>query len=160
LKWGLNTTPSENKIIDFTQFIDRYDSSYNFIGQSSRYLGKTDLSFSPAVVLKNRFTFEPFRNLHLSLFSQYVGKQFIDNTSNEERTLDPYFVNNIAMGYNIKTKLFKEIGFNLMINNILSVKYETNAWVYPYIYAGQETESNGYSPQALVNFLFGITLKM
>ena len=160
LKWRFNTTLSENKIVDFTQYIDNYDSAYNFTGQVSRYLGKTDLSFSPNMVLKNIITFKPYKTLYLSLSSQFIGKQFIDNTSNGERVLDPYFVNNIAIGYDIKTKLIKEIGFSLLINNIFSEKYESNAWVYPYIYAGKETESNGYSPQALINFLFGITLKI
>jgi iron complex outermembrane recepter protein len=160
LKWGFNTTISENKISDFTQYIDIYDSAYNFTGQVSRYLGKTDLSFSPAVVMKNRFTIHPYKTLTFSLISQYIGKQFIDNTLNGERTLDPYFVNNISAGYTLKTKLFREIGFNLMINNFFSEKYETNAWVYPYLYAGQEYESNGYSPQALIHFLVGITLKI
>lgn len=160
LKWSFNTTLSENKILDFTQYIDNYDSAYNFSGQVSRSLRKTDLSFSPNLILKNSITFNPYKALHLSLSSHYVGKQFIDNTSNGERTLDPYFVNSIAIGYDIKTKWIKEIGFSLLINNIFSEKYETNAWVYPYIFAGKETESNGYSPQALINFLFGITLKI
>jgi iron complex outermembrane recepter protein len=47
-----------------------------------------------------------------------------------------------------------------MAKNIFSEKYETNAWIYPYYLNGQSYESNGYFPQALVNFLFGITLKI
>lgn len=160
VNWNFNTTLSENKIMDFTQYIDTYDSAYNFTGQTSRYQGKTDLSFSPAIILKNKFTFKVYKSLHLNLSSQYIGKQFIDNTSNGGRILNPYFVNNIAISYNFATKPFKEIGFSLLINNIFSEKYETNAWVYPYIFAGTETESNGYSPQALVNFLLGITIKI
>jgi iron complex outermembrane recepter protein len=160
LKWGFNGTLSENKILDFTQFIDTYDSAYNFTGQVSRPLGRTDLSFSPSVVMKNTFTFKPYKGVHLSLDSRYIGKQYIDNTSNSDLTLDPYFVNNVIIGYDIHTKVFRDIGFNLMINNIFNVKYETNAWVYPYLYDGKEMESNGYSPQALINFLFGITLKI
>ena len=160
LKWGFNTTLSENKILDFTQYIDSYDSAYNLTGKVSHYLGKTDLSFSPGIILKNNLIFNPVKALYLTLSSQYVGKQYIDNSSNEERRLDPYFVNNIMIGYKMKVKPFKEIDVNLMINNIFSNKYETNAWVYPYLYAGQEYESNGYSPQALINFLVGITLKI
>jgi iron complex outermembrane recepter protein len=159
LNWGFNGTLSENKILDFTQYIDTYDADYNFTGQVSRNLGNTDLSFSPGVVLKNNFTFKPYKDLSLNLSSQYIGRQFIDNSSNGNRVLDPYLVNNISIGYKITTKVIKEIGFNLLVNNIFNVKYETNAWVYPYIYSGQETEVNGYSAQALVNFLFGITLK-
>jgi iron complex outermembrane receptor protein len=96
----------------------------------------------------------------LTLISRYIGKQYVDNTSDNDRALDAYFLNNILAGYTIRTKWIKEIGFNLAVNNIFSNKYETNAWVYPYYMDGQLYETNGYFPQALVNFLFGITIKV
>ncbi|HTX87572.1 MAG TPA: hypothetical protein VMC08_01180, partial [Bacteroidales bacterium] len=105
-------------------------------------------------------TFIPVKNLSLALISKYVGRQYIDNTSDKERSLDPFFINGIAAGYSLKTKFFKEIGFNLQVNNLFSVKYETNAWVYPYYMNGVEYEENGYFPQAPVNFLVGISLKI
>ncbi|MCX6251640.1 MAG: TonB-dependent receptor [Bacteroidetes bacterium] len=158
LNWNLSSTLSRNKIKDFTQYIDKYDSAYNFDGQESRQLGKTDLSFSPSVILTNNFSVRPVRNLHLTLISRYVGKQYIDNTSNNYRVLDPCFVNNVGIGYDIHTKLVRNIGINLMINNLFSAKYNSNGWVYPYIYNNKEYEENGYFPQALINFLLGISL--
>jgi iron complex outermembrane recepter protein len=160
LSWNINGTLSSNKIRDFTEYVDTYDSLWNFTGQASSFLGRTDLSFSPGFLFTNTFIFNPFKNLTLSLISRFVGKQYIDNTSSNDRVLQPWFVNNISLGYRFKTKVLKELGITLMINNLFSEKYESNAWVYRYYYNGQPSESNGFFPQALINFLVGITIKI
>jgi iron complex outermembrane receptor protein len=160
LKWDINSTLSVNRIKDFTEYTDIYDASWNLVGQQSHFLGKSDLSFSPSLILQNNLTFIPVKNLALALTSRYIGKQFIDNSSNKDRVLNPYLVSNVSAGYTIKTKWIREIGFNLAVNNIFSNKYETNAWVYPYYMEGKLYESNGYFPQALINFLFGVSLKI
>jgi iron complex outermembrane receptor protein len=160
LKWDITSTLSMNKIKDFTEFTDVYDASWNLSGQQSQYLGKTNISFSPSIILQDNLTFIPVKNLLLMLTSRYIGKQFIDNTSDNSRVLNAYFVNNVTAGYTIRTRVIKEIGFSLAINNIFSNKYETNAWIYPYYQGGTLYESDGYFPQALINFLFGITLKV
>jgi iron complex outermembrane recepter protein len=160
LDWSMNSTFSINKIKDFNQYIDEYDSNYNFMGQATKQYVATDLSFSPAIIFQNSFSFKPVKNLAISLNSRFVGRQYIDNTSDRERSLDPWFVNGINASYVIHTSLIRDIGFNLMVNNLFSTKYETNAWVYPYLYNGVEYEENGYFPQALINFMLGITLKI
>jgi iron complex outermembrane recepter protein len=48
---------------------------------------------------------------------------------------------------------------SLIVNNVLSEKYETNAWYYSYYYNGVRNEMNGYFTQAPVNFMGGLTLK-
>lgn len=160
LKWDITSTLSMNKIRDFTLYTDMYDASWNFVGQKSEFLGKTDLSFSPSVILQDNLTFIPVKNLNLTLTSRYIGKQFIDNSSNNDGVLNAYLLNNILIGYSVKTKWIHEIGFNLAVNNIFSNKYETNAWVYPYYQDGVLYVSDGYFPQALINFMFGVSLKI
>jgi iron complex outermembrane receptor protein len=160
LKWDLTSTLSMNKIKDFTEYIDVYDNIGELAGQRIIPLGTTNLSFSPSIILQDNLTFLPLKHLSLTLTSRYIGKQFIDNTSNNDHVLNSYLVNNVIAGYTIHTKWIKEIGFSLAVNNILSNKFETNAWVYPYYSDGILYESNGYFPQARINFLFGITLKV
>jgi iron complex outermembrane receptor protein len=92
--------------------------------------------------------------------SKYIGRQFIDNTSNAGRSLNGYFINGFGVMYGLKTKIFKEIGLSLTINNLFNQKYESNAWVYPYYQGDVYNEYNGYFPQALINFLFGLSLKI
>jgi iron complex outermembrane receptor protein len=160
LRWDINSTLSMNRIKDFTEYTDIYDASLNLVGQQNNFLGKTDLSFSPDFILQDNLTFIPVKNLEFVVTSRYIGRQFIDNSSNKDRVLDPYLVNNVSVGYTIRTKWIREIGFNLAVNNIFSNKFETNAWVYPYYMEGKLYVSDGYFPQALINFMFGISLKI
>ena len=160
LRFDMAATFSRNKIRDFTQYIDEYDSAWNFKGQQSTYLGKTDLSFSPSMVLSGILTYTPLKNLSVSWNSRYISRQYIDNTSNSGRALNAYFVNGLGAAYAMHPRWMKEIAFSLTVSNIFSSRYESNAWVYTYLQGGAYYESNGYFPQAPVNYLVGISLKI
>jgi iron complex outermembrane receptor protein len=111
------------------------------------------------VIAKSQLVFEPVKNLNFAFISSYVGKQFIDNTSSNDRSLDAYFVNNLKVDYAFKTKLFREVALHLMANNIFNEKYESNAWVYSYILGGERYKMDGYFPQAGRHFMVGVDLK-
>lgn len=155
LNINANATLSQNKIIDFTEYIDNWDTEV----QDANNIGETDLAFSPNLVINGIISYELFKNFKTVFISKYIGKQFIDNTSNNERSLDPYFVNDLKLSYSLNTRSIKEISFNVLINNIFNHEYESNAWVYKYIYGGEEYTMDGYFPQAGINILGGITLK-
>ena len=156
LKIDVNASFSKNKVINFTEYVDNWSAPY---GQVSEFLGETDLSFSPGIVASSSITYSLFKRFYLSFVSKYVSRQYIDNTSCEERSLDPYFVNNINLSYSINPGFVKEISFNLKVNNIFNEEYETNAWVYRYYNGGEHNIMDGYFPQAGTNFLAGISLK-
>ncbi|MFP4470186.1 MAG: TonB-dependent receptor [Bacteroidales bacterium] len=157
LNWEGNATFSRNKIANFTEFVDDLTPPYE---QVSKSLGETDLAFSPEVIANSIITVFPAESLRISFLSRYVGKQYIDNTSSDERAIDPYFVNDLRIGYDLKTGWFKKVSLYLNVNNVFSEEYETNAWVYRYYYEGREYLMNGYFPQAPVNFLAGISLEL
>lgn len=162
LNWDLNASFSRNKIKDFTSYVDNWnywDDPENEPYQYEEYLGETDISFSPGITAGSLLDYEMIDDLHISLASNYVGKQYIDNTSSDERQLNPYFLNDIRVMYTLRTEFIKEISFHFQLNNIFSVKYETNAWVYRYVYGGEESVLDGYFPQAPVNFFVGVGLK-
>jgi len=160
LQWDVTGTFSLNKIKNFTEYVDDYDSTWALTGQTDKFLGNTNLSFSPGIILGSILTYKPFKGVTASLHSKYIGKQYIDNTSSEDRFLHPYFVNNLVLGYQFRVKPFSEIGISLMINNLFSQYYETNAWIYRYNHEGRQYNMNGYFPQALINYMVGITLKI
>ncbi len=147
-----NVGLSRNKILNFTEYVDNWDTW----SQDANYLGTVDLSFSPALIVNNLISYVPVKGMTVSLISKYVSKQYIDNTANESRKLDPYFVNHLLIDYSFHTKVIDEIGINLMINNLFSARYETDAWVYRYIYKGKDLMMNGYFPQATLNFMAGV----
>ena len=162
LNWDLNATFSSNKIKDFTEYVDNWsywDDPVNEPFQYINELGETDLAFSPGIIAGSQISYEVLKDMFINLISKYVGNQYVDNTSSVERSLEAYFVNDIRIQYLLKTKLFKELGINLFVNNIFSVKYETNAWIYRYYIQGEPDIIDGYFPQAGINFLAGLSLQ-
>jgi iron complex outermembrane receptor protein len=152
--WNINATISRNKINDFTEYIEDWDNG----GLKSNQTGKTDLAFSPELTASSILTFKPSHTLEIGLLSNYVGKQFIDNTASSDRKLDAYFISNLKIDYTIKQKLFSSLKFNLLINNILNKSYESNAWVYSYYYEAKRNKMDGYFPQAGTNFIFSMSI--
>jgi iron complex outermembrane recepter protein len=152
--WNVNATLSRNKINNFTEYVEDWDNG----GLITNVVGKTDLAFSPSVTANSVITYKPGNKFEISLLSNYVGSQYIDNTANNERKLDAYFVSNLKFDYTLKQKLFKELKFNLLINNIFNEVYESNAWVYSYFYGGQRNKMDGYFPQAGTNFMVSMNV--
>ena len=154
LDWLVTMNLSRNKIQDFTEYVDDWDTWV----QNSKMLGETDLSFSPEIVGSNIIRYQPINNLFLELQTKYVGKQYIDNTSSNERSLDPYLVNNVRVSYELKTKFIKELKFIVSANNILDAKYATNAWIYRYYDGGVHKYEDGYFTQAGRNYMAGLII--
>jgi iron complex outermembrane recepter protein len=155
LNWNGNITISRNIIPVFVDLTDNWDTS----AQDKETLKNKTISFSPSVVAGSVIDYYPFKNFHLSLNTKYVGKQYIDNTQNNERMLNSYLVQNISFLYTIKSKIFKELTCQFIVNNLFDAKYETNAWVYKYNEGGSLHVMDGYFPQAGINYMFKIGLK-
>ncbi|MGB4399719.1 MAG: TonB-dependent receptor, partial [Daejeonella sp.] len=155
LAWGLTASLSDNKIRNFTEFVDDYDNG----GQIQNDYKNTNLAYSPEFIGSSEISFRPFRRTEIALLSKYVSEQFLDNTSNSTRKLDAFFVNDLRLGYNTAFKGVKNIGLTLLINNVLSEKYESNGYTFSYLYGGAFTTENFYFTQAPRNFLLGLSLK-
>ena len=156
----LNFALSQNKIINFIDYVELYDEDWNYLGQSNTNLGTTDISFSPNVISGLNMKITPIRYLDIVFQEKYVGRQFIDNTSSLSRSLDPYFVSNVNINYEWKQSWFKTLNFNLSINNIFNNRYCSNAWIYRADVGGQEYIEDGYFPQAGINFMFGVIVEI
>lgn len=155
LRWNVNATFSRNRVKNFTEYLDNFDNG----SQERRTYSETDISFSPNIIAGSQLLFTPAKGLELGLLSKYVGKQYMDNTSNESRKLNPYFTNDIRIIYSIKPKFAQEIAFTLLFNNVLNELYESNGYTYAYISEGKVTADNGYYPQAGRNFLAGVRVR-
>ncbi len=148
-----NTTLSKNIIKDYTNFANLTDNPTDWNDLQSPVaepLGNTTISFSPSLVAFTRFTIIPVENFQFSWLSKYVSRQYIDNTENRNRSLDPYWVNNFITEYSLKTKSNKSIFAQISVNNFFNIKYSANAWVYRTLFQSGDPEyvSIGYYPQA------------
>ena len=176
LLWRLNATFSENKIAEFKEFIDNWDTG---VKDSVTHIN-TNIAFSPSIIGGSQLIFTPFNSdkngkLDLALISKYVGDQFIDNTSSEYAKLDSYIVNDFRVSYTVETKLFKEVVISSWIRNLSNQNYISNAWVYRFNTTSDPTTYDPYSNaegsgtnsynqigafnQAGINFFVGLNLK-
>ncbi len=147
---GGNLSMSANKVEKFTEYID---------DQHINQYANTDISFSPNQVSSLMLTVKPAKNLDISFINKNVGKQYLDNTSNNKRMLAAYSLLDIRLNYTIKTRIVPEIGLMLSVYNVLNEKYATNGYTYSY-YVGSDLQTFNYlSPAAGTNFLGGISLK-
>lgn len=158
---GGNIAFSQNKINEFTEYIDDY-SGADFSQEAITY-SDTDIAFSPNTVASAIIEFRPVKNLSINWLSKYVGKQFLDNTGNDARSLDAFFTNDIRLSYNVQPRFFKSLELNLLVNNIFNEMYEPNGYTFSYFVPGDSGREliteNFYYPQAGTNFLLGVVLK-
>ena len=170
LTWAANMTLSENKIV--TPFIEDVDN-WDTWGVDEVTHEDTDLAFSPNIIWTSQLNYQLDKNTSIDFISKYVGEQFIDNTSSEDRMLSDYLVNHLRLTYDWKSKIFKTAKVSLQVNNLLNNEYVNNAWVYRFIsdswdpresdhYVNEDSERGynmaGYFPQATRNYLLGLTL--
>ncbi|MEG1585284.1 MAG: TonB-dependent receptor, partial [Bacteroidales bacterium] len=167
LDWKGNVAFSANKIKNFVETVDEYtlvNGKEEWIGTQEINYKKTDIAMSPEIVANSIFDFH-YRGFMASFNSVFVGRQYLDNTSNKTRSLDPYFVNNIQLGYAFKPRFMKEIALGVRINNLFNEKYETNGWVYSYINEETGNTNNnrvyedGWATQAGTNVIASLTLR-
>jgi iron complex outermembrane recepter protein len=175
LEWRFNATLSQNKIVQFEEYIDNWDTWEQDVVTHIN----TDIAFSPNFIAGSELIFTPISdlkkgNLELAFISKYVGEQFIDNTSSIHAKLDAYLVNDVRVQYSKQTKVFKEVILSTWVRNIFNEQYSSNAWVYRFTSSGgsygdiyenlEDATTNRYNligvfPQAGINFFVGVTLR-
>lgn len=168
IKIGANAAYSQNKIKQFEEKINQYDmNTYAPAGVATTVYKLTDISYSPSLVTGGLIEVEPISNGYIGLTSKYVGKQYLDNTANESRKLDGYWVNDLRLAYTLKTEVVKSITFSLMLNNFLNALYQNGGYTYASQYVdpnntaapGTTVRENFYYPQAVRNIMFGLSAK-
>ncbi len=161
LTLGGNLTLSQNKIEEFTEYVDDY-STAEFQQEPFTY-EDTDIAFSPTTIASAIIEFKPIENLSLNWMSKYVGRQFLDNSANDSRSLDAFFTNDIRISYQVQPRFFKSLELNLLVNNIFNELYEPNGYTFSYYVPGDTgrdlVTENYYYPMAGTNFMLGLTMK-
>jgi len=140
VNWVANVTVSQNKNKDYVP--DETDVTKR---------RNTTIILSPSLIAGSQFSWNAFKNFQATLLTKFVGKQYLDNTQNENLTLDHYFINDLRFSYQLTPKGMKQLGFGLLLNNIFDVSYSANGYVYG--------KAGYYYPQAGRNFLAMLTLK-
>lgn len=154
--WAANATFSQNKVLGYEEFLTDFS---DFSEVALRY-EKTDIAFSPNLIVGSDLTWKPASAWEIGLLSKYVGRQFMDNTSSPESQLDAYFTTDLRIGYTVKKTRLREIGLRLLVNNVFNEQFESNGYVFSYLFEGARSRDNAFYPQAGTNFLMGIVFKL
>jgi iron complex outermembrane receptor protein len=137
-----------------------YDNmnDWNYLGQHKVNFENTDILMSPAVVGMASVTFRPFagksnslKSAYATLSGKYVGKQYYDNTSSDERSIPAYFVGDMTLGYEISS-----LALSFHVHNLFNRKYYADAWLWRAYFQQDDVyySDTGIYPQAPVNFMF------
>ena len=149
-----SVTLSQNKIKSFTEYIDDYDNG----GQISIEHNNTNIALSPALITNRTFQWRPNERFAFIWTTKYVSKQYLDNTQNNSKALDDYFLNDINAHWQIIDKTKWKMKIQFFVNNILDIKYEPNGYTYSYFYGGATTTSNNYFPMAGRNYWLSLII--
>ena len=161
LEWDINATFSRNRIKNFNETLYEYEDVSSAAWEINH--GDTPIAFSPDIILNNIIGYE-YKGLNVSLHSQYVGKQFMSNSKQEEHKLDAYFVSNMSLSYTFKLRDIKRITVGVNVYNIFNEEYENNGYAGSGFYFdnGEKVRYNyaGYAAQAGTNFLGHIAIEL
>lgn len=134
LRWDVNATWSRNRIKYYTEYLSDVDANWEeiyqadgTISQTANYLGSTPISFSPDFMLNSLIAFN-YKGLDASLHSQYVSKQYLNNSGDDECTLDAYFVSNLNVSYTFKLPATRSVSVGVSVYNLFDEEYESNGY--------------------------------
>jgi iron complex outermembrane receptor protein len=149
-------TFSQNKIEEFTEYIDDYDQFTQVAIQHKN----TNIALSPSLITNRTFNWKPNDKLSFFWTTKYTSKQFLDNTQNEDRQLDAFFINDLNAHWTILNKTKFTMLLQLYANNVLDVKYAPNGYTFSYIYDRTLTTSNNFYPMAGRNYWVSLKIDL
>jgi iron complex outermembrane receptor protein len=151
-----NITFSQNKIKEFTEYVDDYDQFTQVAIQHKN----TNIALSPSLTTNRTFNWKPNDKFSFFWTTKYTSKQFLDNTENKTRILDSYFINDINAHWTILNKTKCTMLLQFYANNLLDVKYAPNGYTYSYISDRSVTTSNNYYPMAGRNYWVSLKIDL
>ena len=158
-----NAALSQNKIKDFDEQVnvDWKDNVYKTI-----HYDNSTLAFSPSTILNGFVNFH-WKGLQAVWHTNFVSRQYLDNTENSDRSLPCYSVSNASISYTLKPKkILKEAIFGLNFNNVFNRHYAASGWVYSAIledYGNHPNENRyyqiGFIPMSGFTMMGNVTLR-
>jgi iron complex outermembrane receptor protein len=165
-KWlslDVNGAFSRNRILDFDEYVSHNWDEYFVV----KHYDNSTLAFSPSVVLNGMATFR-FGDFKAVWHTNFVSRQYLDNTQCEARSLPRYSTTAIRLSYTLKPGKnaigMKQTVFGLDLNNIFNRHFAQSGWVYSSVVPDYGfTEDNryyqiGYIPSAGFTLMGHVTV--
>ena len=157
-----NAALSVNKLKDFTEMASvDWDDSFRPI-----HYDDATLAFSPSCILNGFIRFH-HKGFEAVWHTNFVSRQYLDNSQNIDRSLPAYTFSDLNFTYSksFPKLLVKEAVFGLRFGNIFNAHYATSGWVYSSILEDyNHPDSNryyqiGFVPMAGFNVMGTLSLR-
>ena len=158
-----NAALSQNKLKDFNEkaSVDWEDSFCDI------HYDKSTIAFSPSVLLNGFLNFQ-WNGLEAAWHTNFVSRQYLDNTENRDRSLPAFTTSNLNLSYTLPCNRWaglREVVFGTNLTNLFNARYAANGWVYSTICEsyGHPNENRyyqiGFIPAAGFTAMGSITLR-
>lgn len=153
-----NAALSRNRLKNFKECVESWDGPAVW----NTYKSST-IAFSPSAIL-NGFVDVHFAGFCATWHTNFVSKQYLDNTESSERSLPCYSQTNVNASYtfNFAKRVLglKQVVLGADFNNIFDRHYAASGYVYYDWYNNNKRNSTvAYIPMAGFNCLGTVTLK-
>ena len=149
-----NLTLSQNRIRQFTEYIDNWDT-----GDQDKIVHRNkDISFSPPVTANVTLNWKPLPSLELDWLHKFVDRQFLDNTSNAARQIAAFYVQDVRINWKVPVKTFKETRLVVQVFNLLNKQYAPNGYTYPFVSGGTLIADNYFYPVAGTHLMAALNI--
>jgi iron complex outermembrane receptor protein len=141
-QWYSTVTASQNRITEFGFGLD---------------MEPADISLSPNFTASSVVTWEAVNRLNedgvgstclLEWSARHVGKQYLDNTSSDVRSLEAYNVHDARVRWMWNRPNGSYVAVSGYLRNFLDAQYSANGWAYFYEWGGEEISEVYVYPQA------------
>ena len=155
-----NAALSKNRIKDFDEVVEDWDN-----GSRTIHYDNSTLAFSPSTIL-NGFVNLHYQGWQAVWHTNFVSRQYLDNTENTDRSLPGYSTSNLSLSYTLKPrKTLKEAIIGLSFSNLFNKRYAASGWVYSAICDsyGHPNDNRyyqiGFIPMAGFTMMGNVTLR-
>ena len=157
-----NAALSQSKLKDFTEMASvNWEESFRPI-----HYDNTTLAFSPSAVL-NGFIDLHWHGLKATWHTNFVSRQYLDNTECKDRSLPAYSASNLYLSYSLSLPALciREAVVGLNVGNVFNRHYAASGWVYSSILDdyGHPNENRyyqiGFIPMAGRTVMGSLTLR-
>ena len=165
-----NAALSQNRILDFEEMASvDWDDSWRTI-----HYNRSTLAFSPSAILNGFIDFH-WHGLQAVWHTNYVSRQYLDNTECRQRSLPAFSTSNLNLQYSLTAARLgksterilglREIVFGANFANLFNRRYASSGWVYSSILDNYgHPEANryyqiGFIPSAGFTVMGNLTLR-
>lgn len=140
VRLGTTANLSRNRIREWTQFIDVYDTEGSWTGSRPVTYRNVEPVLTPSLIVSQSLDFTPGSRFGTRVVGRWVGRSWLDNTNNPQTDAPAYFVLDGSASYAFTDRM----RVTLQVNNLLD-NDEIRPSGYSYLsYTGEELSGTSY----------------